>query len=447
MWISIIGVILGVVVLVVGAYKGLAALPLTLAASAVVIASNGMDWWESYAYFYINGYLSFFRNFFLIFVTSALYAKIMEETGAAIAIGYKFVDWFGAKRAVLVVLLTTAVLTYGGVSLFVVIFAIAPIIMILFNEANIPRAFAMGPLLIGAATFTMKSLPGSPQATNIVPTTFLGTDMNAGAWMGIVASVFMFVFGVIYLNWEEKRLRRKGEHFEFIPGTDVSKYKVDRSELPSAFISFLPMIVVVGIIIIWGILIRQNEWETASATTVVVSMLIASILAILLNWEKVKSYQGGGLKGMINTGTGGALTAIAAPAAIVAFGGVVQNSPAFHTIVDYLLGLQMHPYVMASLAPSVIAGITGSSSGGLLIAMQSLSDYFIESGADLGTIHRLSSMFAGTFDTLPHSTALFLMFGYLGITHKEGYRYVWWGTTIIPTIVGLMMLAVAMVMG
>jgi len=444
-WIGIVGLLVAIVFLIWGAFKGLAALPLSILGAAIVILTNRMNWWDSFSVFYVEGYLSFFRSFLLIFITSALYAKIMEETGSAVSIGYKFIDWFGAKRAVLIVVLTTAIMTYGGISLFVVIFAIAPIIFLLFNEANLPRSFALGPLLIGSATFTMKSLPGSPSATNIVPTQFLGTDVNAGAMIGIISGLLMFIFGMLYLKWETKRLLKAGKGFEFIPGTDVSKYVVERSQLPSAFTSFLPMIVVVTIIVGWGILIRRNAWETTAATTVVVAMSIASALAIILNWEAVKNYKDGGLKGILNTGTTGAVTAIAGPAAIVGFGGVVQNSPSFTIIVDYILGLEMHPYAMAAFAPSIIAGITASSSGGLIITMQTLSDYFIESGADLGTLHRITAMFSGTFDSLPHSTSLFLMFGYLGVTHKEGYRYVWWGTTIIPTIVGLLTLAVLLI--
>ena len=438
--IGIIGLILATVVLVVGAYNGLSALPLSLAAGLVVILTNQMPLWPSFHENYMAGYVGFFRNFFLIFAASALYAKIMEESGAALSIGYKFIDWFGAKRAVLVVFVTTAALTYGGISLFVVVFAISPIIMKLFQAGNIPRRFAMGPLLAGAATFTMKSLPGSPQLTNVVPTGFLGTTLTAAPVLGILSAIFMFILQVIYFNWEEKRLRATGEGFTFIPGANVEIYNVDRAKLPAAWKSFLPMVIVVGMIVV------LRFW-VPTTPLVVLSMIIASVVALLLFWGVDALKSPSDLKKIINTGTGGAITAIAAPAAVVAFGAVVQASPAFRVVVDGLLGLDMHIYALAAIAPSILAGITGSSSGGLLISMQALSDTYIASGADLGILHRLTATFAGTLDTLPHSPGLFLMFAYLGITHKEGYRFVLFGTVLIPTFVGILVLLGLMIFG
>lgn len=433
--VGILGLVVGTIILIVGAYKGLAALPLTMLAGIVVILSNGMDIWNTFSGPFMTGYVGFFMSFFLIFASSALYAKIMEESGAAMAIGYKFIDWFGAKRAVLVVFVATAALTYGGISLFVVVFAISPIIMILFNEANIPRRLAMGPLLAGAATFTMKSLPGSPQLTNVVPTNFLGTTLTAAPVIGIISAVIMFCIQVVYLNWEERRLKALGEGFTFIPGTNEDAYKVSRDQLPSAFKSFLPMIVVVGMIV------GLRNIITPAAPLVVLSMLVASALALILFWDKIPS-----LKNIVNSGTGGAITAIAAPAAIVGFGAIVQATPSFTTIVENLLAMNMNTYLIAAIAPSIIAGITGSSSGGLLISMQSLYEQFLYSGANLEIIHRISAMFAGTLDTLPHSPGLFLMFSYLGITHKEGYRFVLWGTVVIPTIVGIGILFAVMLL-
>jgi len=456
---GIIGLILGTAVLAIGAYKGYKALPLAIGASLVVAITNGMNIWHAFGTNFmrgygeaaLGGYVSFFMNFFLIFAFSALFAKVMEETGSAMAIGYKFIDWLGAKSAVLVVFVAGAALTYGGISLFVVIFALTPIIMVLFNEANIPRALAVGPVVAGTATFTMKSLPGSPQATNIAPTGFLGTDLMAAPLFGIISAVLMFAAQYAYFKWEEKRLREKGETFSFIPGTNIEKYQVDRSELPGAFVSFLPMIVVVGMIIVLSAMNRNvdSAFDWPVWGIVVVAMAVASILAISLNWKQIRSIEK--LKEIVNMSADGAIAAIAAPAAVIGFGAVVQHTQAFQDIVAWLLGMDMHPYMMAAFPPSIIAGITGSSSGGLIIAMNALAPYYnelIEAGyASAEMMHRVSATFAGTLDTLPHSPGLFLMFGYLGITHKEGYRFVWWGSVVIPTIVGIGVLIVAMMIG
>ena len=455
---GIMGLILGTAVLAVGAYKGYKALPLAIGAGLVVALTNGMDIWHAFGTNFmrgdgeavLGGYVSFFMNFFLIFAFSALFAKVMEETGSAMAIGYQFIDWLGVKSAVLVVFVAGAALTYGGISLFVVIFALTPIIMVLFNEANIPRALAVGPVVAGTATFTMKSLPGSPQATNIAPTGFLGTDLMAAPLFGIISAILMFAAQYAYFKWEEKRLREKGESFSFIPGTNIEKYQIDRAELPGALVSFLPMIVVVGMIIVLSAMNRNvnSAFDWPVWGIVVASMTVASMIAIALNWQQIGSVEK--LKEIINMGADGAIVAIAAPAAVIGFGAVVQHTQAFQDIVAWLLNIQMHPYLMAAFPPSIIAGITGSSSGGLIIAMNALAPYYnelIEAGyATADMMHRISATFAGTLDTLPHSPGLFLMFGYLGITHKDGYRYVFWGSVVIPTIIGIGMLLVAMAM-
>jgi len=439
---GILGLIIGILFLIWGAYKRFAAIPLALIASIIVMLTNGLSLWETFSTTFMTGYTSFFINFFLIFIASALFAKVMETTGAALTIGYKFLDWFGPKRAVLVVFLTTAVLTYGGVSLFVVVFAIAPIIMTLFNQVNLPRRFAMAPLLAGAATFTMKSLPGSPSLTNVAPTTFLGTSLDAAPVMGLISAALMITMQLFYFKWEEKRLRASGETFSFIPGTDVSIYQVERSELPSPVISFLPMLTVIVMIIGGSQLNRHGVINVPTGALVILSMLVATTMAVAFNWNRVANKLE-----ILNNGTGAAVSAIAGPAAIIGFGAVVQATPAFTMIVNELLSLQMHPYLMAAIGPSVIAAITASSSGGLLITMEVLSDYFITSGANLDTIHRLTATFSGTFDALPHSTSLFLMFGYLGITVKEGYRFIWWGTVIIPTVAAVIVLVGAILIG
>jgi H+/gluconate symporter-like permease len=426
--IGIIGLLIAIAMLAYMAYKGVGALALTLAAGLVVIVTNQMNIWESFSEFYMTGYVNFFKNWFLLFAASALYAKIMEESGAAISIGYKFVDWFGKKRAVLVVFLATCALTYGGISLFVVVFAVTPIIMVLFKEADIPRRLAMGPLLAGAATITMTALPGSPQLTNVIPTRFLGTPLTAAPVLGIIGAIMMFVMIMGYLTWEEKRLRAAGEHFTYIQGTDPRLYEIDRSALPSPLKSFIPLILIVGIIIFMKNII------TVSTALVVFAMLVASAVALFFFWDRIKDK-----KATFNAGLGSAVGAIAGPCAVVAFGTLVQNSGAFTDVVAWINGFQMNPYVTGTLATGIISGITGSSSGGLTITLQTFAEQFKASGVNLSILHRLISIAAGSLDTLPHSSGLFLMFAWLGLTHKEGYRFVFVVSVLVPLITFLIL--------
>ncbi|WP_242966411.1 GntP family permease [Clostridium sp. BSD9I1] len=431
-----IGLILGIMILIILAYKGVGALPLTILAGLVVIITNKMNVWSAFSDFYLTGYVGFMKNYFLIFAASSLYAKLMEESGAAIAIGYKFIDWFGKKRAVTVIFLATAVLTYGGVSLFVVIFAIAPIIMVLFKEGDIPRRISVGCLTAGASGFTMTALPGTPAITNVIPTKFLGTSLTAAPIMGIIASIMFIVMSIWYLNWETKRLKDAGEHFTFIPGTDASKYEIDRSKLPSTITSFIPLIVIIVM------LLTMKKIVTNSTTLVVLAMVVGTALALILNWNIILDK-----KAAINNGLGGTLGALAGPCAVVGFGTIVQNAPAFQEIVSMVLGMNMDPYVKGQIATAVISGITGSSSGGLTITLQTMAETMKASGANLEIMHRLIAIAAGSLDSLPHSSGLFLVLGYLGLNHKEGYRFIGITTVIMPIIICVVLTSAVIMMG
>lgn len=434
--IKVIGILIAIIILGIGAYRGIGPLPLTILAGLVVVVTNQMPIWQSFSEFYMNGYLGFFKDYFLIFAASALYARVMEESGSALAVGYKFIDWFGKDKVVAIIFIVTAVLTYGGVSLFVVVFAMTPIIIVLFREADIPMRFATGPLLAGSATFTMTSLPGTPQLTNVVPTTYLGTNLLAAPGFSIAISIFMFVLCYIYLNRTEKRLREEGERFSYIEGVDVDMYEVNRDELPSAFAAFLPLILLIGIIL------TMKNIITDSAALVVFAMLIATGVSIIFNFKKLDNF-----KQTFNEGLGSAVGAIAGPCAVVAFGSLVQQSSAFKATVGWVSTFNMHPYIMAVLATAIISGITGSSSGGLRITLETFADTLIKSGKNPEIIHRLMSVSAGSLDSLPHSTSLFLTFNHLGLTHKECYEFVFMTTVVIPIITTIVFTGVAILIG
>jgi len=462
--IGIIGIFLASAFLIWGAYKKIGALPLMLAGSLIVVIFNRMPLWHSFSVYFMRGsinpdnpaaiatgYLGFFMTLFLVFVASTVYTKAMEETGSIIKIGYKFSEWFGPKRAVVVVFATTAVLTYGGISLFVVVLAVAPLIMVLFKHANLPRSLAIGPLAAGAITFTMKSLPYSPQATNVIPTTFFGTNLDsggAGAFIGILSAILMIAGQLWYFKTSEKKVREAGEGFTYMEGTKEENYEVDEDSLPSTYIAFLPLITVVGLIVGLTFIPSVLQIDLAARgiapnAIVVGSMLFSTALTLVLNMNKIRDIEH--LRYIINEGMGGAIRAISGPAAVVGFGGVVRASPAFLSIVHSLLNMEMNAYGMAAFGASVVGGVVGSSSAGLLISMEVLAEPLLASGANPGVLHRIAATFAGTFDSLPHSTVWFLIFPTLGVTHKEGYKHAFWTTVFWPTLAGLIVLVVAMV--
>lgn len=430
---AIIGLVLAVLVLGVGAYRGLGALTSTLLASLVVILTNGMNIWEGFSSFYMQGYTGAYANFFLMFCCSSLYANFMNVSGSATSIAYQFIDWFGKKKVLLVCFIITLVLTYGGVSLFVVVYAMAPIMFTLFKEANLPRHLTMAIIVAGSATLTMTALPGTPALTNVMPTQFLGTTLTAAPIFGIIASIAFFVMIVTYLNICEKKARANNESWSYPEGVDPSKYEIqDRSLLPSSIKAFLPMVILMTIIVV-GSKFGLNSTMLATG-----AMVAGTLTVYILNLDKFK---GQDMKKVIATGLEGGIGGIGGYAGVVAFGSVVSNSDAFATIVQWVLSMDMNPYAQGAFATMVVSAVTGSSSGGLRIMFTAFADEFLASGANLELLHRLVSISAGSLDTLPHSPGLFLMFSVLGLTHKEAYKHAFWTTVFIPTVITLASLA------
>lgn len=438
-WIGIIGLFAAIAVLIVGSYKGLGALPLTLIAAFVAMITNGIPLWSGYATSYMAGYTGVYTSYFLISIFSALYAKLMEVSGCGAAIGNKLIGWIGKKYVLLICVLITTILTYGGVSLFVVIFALIPIMFTLFKEANLPRHLTIACPILGSSTYTMTALPGTPQLTNIIPTQYLGTTMTAAPVLSVIMSVALFAMGYLYILKQERKSLANGEVWTYPAGKSEADYgAADGEQLPAAWKAFAPIVLLLGIIIIGGIFVKN------SALLSVVSMIAASVLCYALNYDKMKNTS---VKYLLNDGLGGGIAAIGGIAAVVAFGTVVQQTQAYQNIVTWLMGLDFHPYVKGIMSTAVISGITGSSSGGLRLTLESLTDYFVSSGCNLDILHRLMAVAAGSLDTLPHSSGLFLTLPLLGLTHKDSYRHIFWISVVFPAIVAVVSMLACILFG
>nr|WP_312578087.1 SLC13 family permease [Sedimentibacter sp.] len=431
---AIIGLFLAVIVLAVGAYKGLGALTSTLLASFVVIITNGMGTWQGFSEFYMNGYVGAYAGYFLLLCCSSMYANFMSESGSATSIGYQFIDWFGRTRVLLICYAITVVLTYGGVSVFVVIYALAPIAYTLFREANLPRHLIVAATTAGSATISMTSLPGTPALTNVIPTEFLGTTLTAAPIFGIIASIAFIAMTVLYFKYAEKKARDNNEYWVNPEGLKNGENEIqDRSMLPSSVKAFSPIIILLVIILVGS---RFGLNSTMLATG---AMLAGALVVYVLNFDKFK---GKNIKKIISSGLEGGIGAIGGFAGVVAFGAVVSNSQAFKSIVDWVLSLQMNPYAQGVVATGVVSAITGSSSGGLRIMFSAFTDSFLASGVNLDLLHRLVSIAAGALDTLPHSPGIFLTLAVLGLTHKDAYKHIFATSVVIPTIITLVSLVI-----
>lgn len=433
-----LGILIGLILLVFLSYKGYSIIWVA-PVSALVVALFGFGFdgnklLDAYVVNYMSSLAGFTQSWFPLFFLGAVFGKLMDITGSAKAVAQLLVKLIGSKRALLSVIVSCAVLTYGGVSLFVVVFAIYPLAISLFREANIPRKLIPGAIALGAFTFTMTAFPGSPQLNNIIAGKYFHTTPYAAPLLGIIGGLIMFVGGYLYLIWKEHKLIASGEHFTE-PDEDFSTST--HSKLPNSYLSLIPLLVVV----ISLYLISRAGVPITPAS--ILSLLCGNIAVMLLHLDKIKSFTTA-----FNEGGSGAVIAILNTAAAVGFGGVVRVVPGFQALTDFLLGIKASPLISEGLAITLLAGATGSSSGGMGIALEALAPQYIQIAAQQGinieVFHRVATIASGGLDSLPHCGAVLTLLAVTKMTHKDSYNDIGMVSCVIPVIALIVVIGLGM---
>ncbi|WP_240620385.1 GntP family permease, partial [Peribacillus acanthi] len=411
-----LSIFLGLILLMGLAYLGWSIIWIAPLTAAVVALTSGLDLLPTYLETYMTGFVEFTKKWFPVFLFGAIFGKLMEDTGAAQSVAFLITKLIGKKRAILGVLIAAAVLTYGGVSLFVVVFAIYPLAIALFREAGISRKLLPGTFALGAFTFTMTALPGTPQIQNLIPMDYFKTTPTAAPIIGIVTGLVMAVGGYFYLSWREKRLTKAGETYT-PPEKEVKEVK--REELPNWILSFLPLVIVV-------VTLNVLKWN------ILTSLLVGIIAIMLFNIKKYKQFIPS-----INGGAAGSVMAVINTSAAVGFGAVVTAAPGFAKLTALVLGIKGNPLISEAIAVQVLASITGSASGGMGIALEALgAQYYqlaLETGMSTEAFHRIASVSSGA-SILPHNGALLTLFAVTGLTHKDSYRDILFVGVLIPIV-------------
>ncbi|WP_066175011.1 GntP family permease [Bacillus marinisedimentorum] len=413
-----LGIFLGLVLLMVLAYMGWSIIWIAPVTAGIVALFGGLDLLPAYTDTYMGGFVGFAKAWFPVFMLGAIFGKLMEDTGAAQAVAHWITKIIGTKRAILGVVVGAAVLTYGGVSLFVVVFAMYPLAVALYREANIPRRLIPGAIALGSFTFTMTALPGTPQIQNLIPMQYFNTTPTAAPIMGIAGALVMGIGGYFYLIGRQKKLMAAGEVFTEPKDQDVEE--IDESKLPNAFLSFLPLITVI-------VTLNVFKWD------IITALITGIVLIMLLNMKHLQKFIGS-----INGGASGSVIAIINTSAAVGFGTVVKAVPGFETLKDFVLGIQGSPLISEAVAVNILAGATGSASGGMGIALEALGSKYLEmaisSGIDPAAFHRIASLASGGLDTLPHNGAVLTLLAITGMTHKDSYKDIFVVGSLIPIV-------------
>ena len=406
----------------------------------------------------------FLKLYFPVFLLGAVFGKLIEVSGFSKSIVVAVIRVFGHQRAMLSIVAVSALLTYGGVSLFVVVFAVYPFAAELFRQTDIPKRLIPGTIALGAFTFTMDALPGTPQIQNIIPTAFFGTNTWAAPWLGLVGAIFILVLGLIYLEWRRRAAVARGEGYGSGHSNEPAAYA--GAVLPHAAIALLPL-VLVGFSNKWltsaipqlygasnsfspavignAAPVVQEVSKVAAIWAVEGALLTGIVAVLLLAWSAVTRAFAEGTKAAI----GGALLASMNTASEYGFGAVIAALPGFLLVANALSAIP-NPLVNEAVSVTVLAGITGSASGGLSIALAAMAESFIANaqaaGIPMEVLHRVAAMASGGMDTLPHNGAVITLLAVTGLSHRQSYLDIF-ALTIVKTTAVFVVIAVYLLTG
>lgn len=383
---------------------------------------------------FMSAMVNFIALYLPVFLLGALFGKMMEITGAATAISSAIVSSLGEKHTIGAIVLACAVLTYGGVSLFVVAFAVYPFAKALFRKSGMPERLIPGTIALGSFTFTMDALPGTPQIQNVIPTTFFGTTLYAAPILGVCGALFVLVCGLLYLERRKKTLGSQEYRDE------DSSEETDESDLPNAALSFLPLLAV-GLVNFFtsryfkGLPQRDislSEFGLESDVVVhldkmggifsiEIALVAGLVLSAILGYARMKSK----LQEGMNRAVGGAMLAALNTGSEYGFGAVIAALPGFALVKAKLAGAFANPLLNEAVSVNLLAGITGSASGGMSIALAAMAENFkaaaLAADIPFEVLHRVASMASGGMDTLPHNGAVITLLMITGMTHKDSY--------------------------
>ncbi|QGU94241.1 GntP family permease [Clostridium bovifaecis] len=443
---GILGIVISLVLLMYLAYRGITVLILApILALFAALMNGGMPLMATYTEIFMTSFAGYAKSYFPIFLLGAIFGKLMDDSGSAKAISQAIAKKVGADKAVLAVSLAASILTYGGVSMFVCGFAVFPIAMQLYKEADIPKRLIPGAICLGSFTFTMTGLPGSPQIQNAIPMPFFGTDAYAAPVLGVIASIFMFSGGILWLNHRVKQAKKAGEGYGNHP--DEKSPAIDDNNLPNLIVALIPIILVLAINFILskfvyvegvydGAYLAEKPFLTTlgkvgGTWSLIIALVVAILITIVMNVKRLSS-----ARRSVNEGAIGSLLAIINTSSEVGYGNVIQTLAGFAIIKDALLGISSNPIISEAISVNVLAGITGSASGGMSIALGILGEQYLQMAVEQGinpeVLHRIAALASGGFDSLPHNGAVITLLGICGMTHKESYKDMGMVSVVIP---------------
>ncbi|WP_220427569.1 GntP family permease [Klebsiella pneumoniae] len=433
---SVIIALAALALLMLAAYRGYSVILFApIAALGAVLLTDPGAVGPAFTGLFMEKMVGFVKLYFPVFLLGAVFGKLIELSGFSRSIVAAAIRILGRRHAIPVIVLVCALLTYGGVSLFVVAFAVYPFAAELFRQSGIPKRLIPATVALGAFSFTMDALPGTPQIQNIIPTSFFGTNAWAAPWLGLIGSLFIIIFGLLWLERQRRKAQARGEGY----GTDLQNepQTPDDIDLPHPLIAIAPLLLVGVLNLLFTHWIPQ--WYGASHELNLPGLakpVVTEVGKITAIWA-------------VQAAVGGAILAAMNTASEYGFGAVIAALPGFLVLSKALAAIP-NPLLNEAISVTVLAGITGSASGGMSIALAAMSETFVAAAhaanIPLEVLHRVAAMASGGMDTLPHNGAVITLLAITGLSHRQAYGGIF-AITVIKSLAVLFVIATFYVTG
>ena len=414
-WIGVAGIVVGLVFFVIAAMKGWNVLVTSIVTAIIIAITNGMDIAAAMVgneSSYVTGLAGFVQKNIFIFLGGAILGEFMDKSGAAKSIAHAIMGKVGSKGAYLVLLgiaAVGAILTYAGISMFVAMFALIPLARPMFKECNIPWHLFCAAWTLGACSFTMAMIPGVPAVAWINAANGCGVSMTAAPIMGIVGSIIAIVVSCLYIKFALKRAQAKGEVYE-VTEADAIEQQGDK-KIPNLFVSLLPLIVLIAVIIGGSIV--------GIANIVYIAMIIAVVLSMILFASYIPSQ-----RDVMGNGAKNALGPVLFTSAAVGVGTVAAAAVGFQVIQGAIFNMPGGTYVSAATLSAVLGGVMGSGSGAVGIIATNFLDPYLATGVDPAALAKIIATAATIGGALPNSGAMFGMLAAMGLNHGNSYKHI-----------------------
>ncbi len=445
---EIVAIVLSLFLLVTFAYRGFSVILFAPIFALFAASFSGLPILPGYTELFMAKAVTYIKSFFPVFLLGAVFGKVMEETGMARSIAMETIKLIGKDKAVFAVVFACMILCYGGISMFVCAFAVYPFAAALFREADIPKRLIPACFVAGVFTATMDCYPGSPQIQNIIPSSYFSTSTRSAPIIGLFASFLFLLIGWGWVTRRAKILKARGEgygrHFEGGPHHKPSP----KIHIPWYW-ALLPLVMVIVINIIlsnpfkweWGFhwdpealsaflplklsLLAANVGKVSAIWSITVALILSSFAAAFIGRKRFIVMDG--FLAPINYAAISSATAVLNVASGYAFGCVITSLPGFVPVTQALIGIadSFGPLLSAVITTNIMAGITGSASGGLTIALSMLGDQWgamaQAAGIPLEVLHRIVAIASVGIDPVPHCGALVTLLAICGLTHHDSY--------------------------